>query len=243
MDSDIAALRWGHCNGLMDRNIKICSWNICGAKDKLNNDSVLKFLHKYDIVWILEVKYIATTRIPGSIVYHNASQGGSHRGGVMLLVKYEIKKYLLSVKLDFDSQIWLELSFYPNIYIGGIYDPPETSPYSDPTIMANLSTLLNDNRKIIVLGDFNGRVAKPVISDKEGYVYEYINTVDSRQNNQGKKLINTCIENSLVIANHLKYKNKCFGGNLSYKQKDIWKSEIDLCIIHKNLLPLLKKLK
>ena len=54
-------------------------------------------------------------------------------------------------------------------------------------------------------------------------------------------MINTCIENSLVIANHLKYKNKCLRGNLSYKQKDIWKSEIDLYIIHKDLLPLLEK--
>ena len=106
----------------------MCSWNIGGAKDKLSNDITLKFLHEYDVIWILEVKQISSTRIPGFIVYYNPSKHGNHREGVMLLIKYEVQNYIKSVKLELESQIWIELSCYPDTYFGGLYSSPEDSP-------------------------------------------------------------------------------------------------------------------
>ena len=92
-----------------------------------------------------------------------------------------------------------------------------------------------------MLGDFNARVGKPeayTIADKK---VEYDNICDTVQNASGKKLINLCKENSLIIANHLKTENKIFGGNLSYRKGKKWISELDLCLIHEKTLPLVKE--
>ena len=56
-----------------------------------------------------------------------------------------------------------------------------------------------------------------------------------------KRLINLCKENSLAIANHLKFGNKTLGGNLSYKNGNKWISELDLCLVHNKAIPLIKE--
>ena len=228
-------------DGLVNRQIKICSWNICGAKDKLNNSQILKFLYEYDIIWILESKLVKTTCIPGFAVYHNVSRRGAHRGGVMLLVKHEFLKYIVRVNLDLESQIWLELSCYPNTNFGGIYVPPEDSPYYDPAIMANICAAISDKEQAIVVGDFNARVGKPRMMNERGEEYEYIGIIDNTQNAPGRSLLNICKEKSLVVANHLKYQTNIFGGNLTFKKGNKWISEIDQCIIHTKMLPALVK--
>lgn len=118
-------------------------------------------MHDYDIIWILETKQIQTLNIPGFLVYHNASRHGNHRGGVMLLVKHNFQKLLLNVNLTLESQIWFELSCYPNTRFGGIYIPPEDSQYYEQTIVANIYAQINEKEKIVMLGDFNARVGKP----------------------------------------------------------------------------------
>ena len=92
-----------------------------------------------------------------------------------------------------------------------------------------------------MLGDFNARVGKPDLMDSKFRKYEYINICDETLNTPGKKFINLCKENSLVIANHLKYGSKTFGGNLSYRKGRKWISELDLCLVHEKSLPLLKE--
>ena len=219
----------------------MCSWNIGGAKDKLNNNATLEFLHNYDIIWILETKQVQTPTVPGFLVYHNASRHGNHRGGVMLLVKQIFHNYLVNVNLTLESQIWFELSCYPNTRFGGIYIPPEDSLYYDQTINANIYAQLNETEKVVMLGDFNARVGKPEMFDSKGNKLEYVNTCDSTQNAPGKKLLNLCKDKSLVIANHLKCGRKNLGGNLSYRKGKKWISELDLCLVHEKTLPCLKE--
>ena len=36
------------------RDLKICSWNIAGLKDKLNDEDILAFVMGFDIIFILE---------------------------------------------------------------------------------------------------------------------------------------------------------------------------------------------
>ena len=71
--------------------------------------------------------------------------------------------------------------------------------------------------------------------------YDYANIKDSTINAPGRNLLNLCRDRSLVIANHLKYNSKCFGGNLSFRKSENWISEIDLCVIHEDVLPLLNE--
>ena len=200
-------------------------------------------MHNYDIIFILETKQILTTNVPGFLVYHNASRHGNHRGGVMLLIKNHIQKFLLNVNLTLESQIWFELSCYPNTRFGGIYIPPEDSPFYNQTIMANMYAQINEKEKVVMLGDFNARVGKPDMLNTKGKKLEYVDICDITQNAPGKKIINLCKEKSLVVANHLKYNNKCLGGNLSYRKGNKWISELDLCIIHEKSLPCIKEVK
>ena len=204
---------------------------------------MLKFLHEYDIIWISETKHVSTTNIPGFVVYHNVSHHGKHRGGIMLLVKCDVQRYLLNVNMNLDSQIWLELSFLPGVYLAGVYIPPDDSRFYDQGIVANISAQIKCKKHVIILGDFNARTGKPKLSNKRGEEYDYINISDNTLNTPGKRLLNMCTDNSLVIANHLNYNNRSLGGNLSFKKGNVWISELDLCLAHEDLLPMIEDVK
>ena len=92
-----------------------------------------------------------------------------------------------------------------------------------------------------MLGDFNARVGKPEMINTKGEEYEYIDIKDDTQNAPGRSLLNMCKEKSLVVTNHLKHRNRVFGGNLSFKKGNKWVSEIDLCLVHEKMLPALAK--
>ena len=85
---------------------------------------------------------------------------------------------------------------------------------------------------VIVLGDFNGQVAVPTLSDPDGapYVYMYNVVVDPTPNTRGRAIMNVCENNNIVIYNHLAYKSRQLGGQLSFKRRQQWISELDLCL-------------
>ena len=125
----------------------MCSWNIAGAKDKLHTSATAKnkikeFVDQFDIIWILETKRIVSTKVSGFIPYYNPSTAGKHRGGILLLIENYPKKYILNVNTNFEGQIWLELSLYPNISFGVVYIPPEDSQFFDQLLMANMNAYI-----------------------------------------------------------------------------------------------------
>ena len=200
----------------------------------------MAFLLKQDIIWILETKLVCTTEVPGFISYHNASRTGSHRGGVMLLIRHNLEKFVVNVNMTFEGQIWLQLSLFPNIQLGGAYIPPIDSLYYDQSILANISAQLNKNKNAVILGDFNARIGTPEFYNKLGENYIYEGVCDSTVNAPGKNLITFCKDKSLVVANHLQFNNINLGGNLSFRKGNTWISEIDLCLIQEDLLPKIK---
>ena len=100
---------------------------------------------------------------------------------------------------------------------------------------------INSKKNVVVLGDFNARTGNPTIPNKRGGHYEYYDIKENTINTLGRNLINLCKDKSLVIANHLKYNDKCFGGNLSYRRGTRWITEIDLYLIHEDVLPILNE--
>ena len=223
----------------------MCSWNIAGAKDKLHTSAEAKnkikeFVDQFDIIWILETKLILSTKISGFISHYNPSSAGEHRGGVLLLIKNYLGKYVVNVNTNFEGQIWLELSLYPKIYFGGVYIPLEDSLFFNQSLMANMNAHI-ESKKNVILGDFNARPGHPAITKKSGGQHQYSDIKDNTVNTPGRNLINLCKGNSLVIANHLKYNGKHYGGNLSYRKGTRWISEIDLCLIHEDTLPILQE--
>lgn len=91
------------------------------------------------------------------------------------------------------------------------------------------------------MGDFNAQVAEPH-KDTVSNCYSYVGVQDRSVNNHGRKLINLCKNNSLMVANHLSYSGTTLGGDCSYRQGKRWVAELDLCLVkHKNV-PMIKKL-
>ena len=174
----------------------MCSWNIAGVKDKLTQENFEKFLRQYDVIWILETKLIKSTKISGFISYYNPSAYGEHRGGILLLVKNYLEKYIVKVTTNLESQIWLELSIYPKTSFEGVYIPPTDSTFYDQSLFANMTAHIEDSKNVIVLGDFNARLGTPIIPNKDGGHYEYVSIKDQTVNPPGKNLINLCKEKS-----------------------------------------------
>ena len=143
-----------------DTKLKLCAWNICGLKDKLQNEDILKFILDFDIVWILESKKYFNLQVPGFFIYQNVSREGHHRGGVIMLVKQKYVNYIMEVDTNTEGQIWAILAKKGSsmVKVGGVYIPPEDSPYFNPAEYGALAAHTRDFKSVIVLGDFNSRV-------------------------------------------------------------------------------------
>ena len=61
--------------------------------------------------------------------------------------------------------------------------------------------------------------------------------VDNTVNTNGRSLAQTCIANKLTPVNNLKIADRVWKGNLTYRKKQRWISEVDLCLVS---LPLTK---
>ena len=209
---------------------------MAGVKDKISNVDVLSFILNFHIVWLLEIKTNACISVPGFYVYHNPSKWCSKRGGVAMLVKNSLVKFITRVDVGTEGQVWVEFSCYPGFIFGGIYIPPNDSPYYHPSLFGSVEAYVNEHSKVVALGDYNSRVGSPCLCDSNSEQYEYAGIVDEVVNENGKQLINLCRSSGAVVGNHLLYKGKSFGGGLTFKRKTRWISEIDLCVLKEEVL-------
>ena len=221
--------------------LKICSWNIAGLKDKLQNLDVLNFLLDFDIVWLSEIKSTLQRSVPGFDLYMNKCKENDHRGGVMMMVKCALAQFVTRVDMKTEGQIWLEMSCWPGVLLGGVYIPPEDSPYHQPAHLGALAGRIAECERVVIVGDLNARVGKPIIRNENDELYNYYGVKDFTVNNMGRSVIQMCNDNDMVVANHLKYENKQLGGNLSFRRTQ-WISEIDLCLVKKNVISMITDL-
>ncbi|KAK4295004.1 hypothetical protein Pmani_032401 [Petrolisthes manimaculis] len=148
-----------------------------------------------------------------------------------MLVKSKLMNSVIQVDTEEEGQIWVVLSCLPTLKLGGIYIPPNDSPYYSPAQYGALAKHTTDRDKVIVLGDFNARVATPLLADRDGNYYQYQGVQDNVVNEHGRTLLNICNNNGLTVANHLYHNGNLLGGDLSFRRREHWISEIDLCII------------
>ena len=210
--------------------MKLCSWNVAGLNDKLQNHVILDFVSTNDLIWLSETKKCFKVNIPGYSVYYNPSKSGTHRGGIMLLIRNKLQEFVKCIDMDTEGQIWIELSFLTEYKLGGVYIPPDDSPYFQQADIGALAAHTVGTANVVVLGDLNGRVAVPSLTDPEGVQYVYSGVVDHTLNARGRAITNVCTNNSMVICNHLSYKGRQLGGNLSFRRGLQWISELDLCL-------------
>ena len=148
----------------------------------------------------------------------------------MLLIKDKLLEFVKCVDMDTEGQIWVILDLIVSYKLGGVYIPPDDSPYFRQSDIGALASHTLEAGNIIVMGDLNARVAVPELVNSENVPYVYSGVVDNTVNARGRSLLHLCSNNNMVIANHLLYNKSQLGGNLSFRRGNTWISELDTCL-------------
>ena len=213
------------------QELKLCSWNIAGLKDKLEKKEIFDFVQGYDIVWLSEAKEYFHLSVPGFMAYCNISPTGMNRGGIVMLVRNKLKGFINNVNMETDGQIWIILSFLVSVKLGGVYIPPVDSPYYERSQWGAVAAqVAGPADHVLVMGDLNARVGTPVLPDAQGEPYRYEGVVDTVVNAHGRETVSLCRSNQMVVMNHLSRGEVAMGGGLSFRRGRRWISEIDLCL-------------
>lgn len=105
-----------------------------------------------------------------------------------MLVKCVLTQYITKVDMDEEDIIWVKLSVCSGVTLGGVYVPPEDSPYCEPSLFGVVNArCVEDN--VMVLGDLNIRVGAPRITDEDGSYYVYNDVKDATVNSHGRVLL------------------------------------------------------
>ena len=201
------------------------------AKDKLSEKDVKHLLQNFSFVILSEIKTPAKITCTGFDVYqHSAKQG--HRGGVALLMKPGISKYLRNLDKSYENVMTFELAVLPGMLFVGCYIAPADSPYYDSAIFGHLQSLIkkDGSKKVLIMGDLNSRVGSPANLQVDNEQCMYDGVEDLTVNSNGKCTLQLCEDNELVIINNLKHCGRHFKSNLSFRKRKNWISEPDVFI-------------
>lgn len=196
---------------------------------------MLRYILKYDIVLLSEVKTNVPFNVPGFHCYFNNSGANRHRGGCALLVKNCLVNDLASVNLSNSERIVFSFKSVPDVTFICCYIPPSDSAYynTDAMVWINAELLNNPNRVHVVLGDMNccfGKQRNKFLACDFNNDWRY-NAFDSQKepSYNGKLLLDTgCPQ--LVTLNGLHTPLNSFVSHPTYRQGAVWKSELDYCI-------------
>lgn len=228
--------------------LRIVSWNINGAKTKLEKIVVYNLLCQYDIIGLYEVKTSLPVSLSGYVSYRSVAYGSGHRGGTVVLVRRALHASVLYVDSGTEDQVWLRMGCMPNVMLGFVYVPPCDSPYFSP---ANISAIqervktADRGMKFVILGDLNSRFGEsvrsllPMCEDIPNIQpCEYPQIVDpiNAPGGNARAISAICCELKLLVVNNLKTLFQHFRSKLTYRQASVWKSELDICIASPNML-------
>ena len=213
-------------------SLSIAAWNVCGIKSKLDDPEFITQLNPHHII-ILGETFLSNDElhIQGfkckNIFYRKKHKKAKrHSGGVSVLIKSNIEKYVSPVKTTAESLIWLKISnqltgFPQDTYCCCAYIPPYGSPYytthPDLDLFDLLSHDLSHYAKIghvMVSGDLNSRIGSKPDALLCTELNAHIDTpgldtikppprlsMDSKSNVWGNKLLDLCIAHNLCLLN------------------------------------------
>ena len=128
-----------------------------------------------------------------------------NRGGVAIYAKYNLSSDLI-YDLRKDDEVW----FYPNAFA---------------SIQSHCAT--NCLKQHILVGDFNARLGTAVnelAEITENISYERIDHSPRNDNPSphGRRLLQICHDNKLLVINNLRYGANQWKGSLKYRMRDSW---------------------
>ena len=153
-----------------------------------------------------------------------------------MLIRHHLVKFISSVTMPADGQIWLVLTFLSTLRLGGVYVPPRDSPYYEQSQWGVVAAHAVEDANTLILGDLNARVGAPQLHDDQGQPFRYVDVKDPQVNAHGREAVSLCAQNSMVVINHLRHGLKQYDTDLSFKRGGQWISELDICLAKHNML-------
>ena len=172
----------------------------------------MKWIVKHDIVVISELKRSSLKHVPGYVPVVSTSLNPS-RGGVAVLFKHNVYSKIEKIDRSIVDQVWFELKSLPNVKFGGVYIPPDSSPYFDSKNIAEIQGR-TQNCRCVVIGDFNSRCGKKIYELEDEQI-KYTQT-DLITNDHGKSIVRLCKDNNLCIVNGASFNDLQFSNALTF---------------------------
>jgi exonuclease III len=215
----------------MSAKISFSTWNIHGLShnvlgDKTKNKDFLNCIKNIDFLFLTETWSDKNIDIPGfkafvsDVATSHTTRASRKSGGIALLTKIKFEKNVLPVKQS-KNFLWCKVSkellnIEKDLYLCGVYIPPEKSAYFEKEIfdiLENDIALFSSKGYTMILGNFNARTNK-----LEDYITKNGNNFiqdtsenslqtkirqnfDNQINNHGKQLINLCKSSDLRTLN------------------------------------------
>ena len=158
------------------RELKFCSWNICGLTEANLYDDILgEFFKSFDFIFLTETcAYdIVNYNIDGSVflnysrhqMHHNARRNS---GGIGIFIRNDIVDGVETKKTIDDVIVWIKLKhgFFglpSDIYIVAVYIVPENSTHArhDPfgLLQNDIACIPSGWSQILLCGDYNAHTS------------------------------------------------------------------------------------
>ena len=90
------------------------------------------------------------------------------------------------------------------------------------------------------MGDFNARIPDLNQFASSNQALSYTQNVDRGSNDNGKELTNICLATDIKPVNHMVHKGTSHDGELTFRKKNTWISQIDWALVSVNLLPFIE---
>lgn len=201
----------------------------------MEDETVLRWIHCHDVVILSEIKTSKLGHVPGFVPIL-AKTTNPRRGGVAVLVRSSLFSDLCHIDKSYNDQLWFSFSSIPDVRFCGAYITPTSSPYSNDSDIANIQAkTMNRAMNYVIMGDFNARLGVHVHCLESNGPWRY-NVIDPGVNDSGKRLAAIFKDNELFVVNNLSANSSTYTGALTFRQKNKWISEVDLCVVSKSLI-------
>ena len=185
---------------------------------------------------------------PGYISIISRDKSNTSRGGTCVLVRNQLTADLSDVDLSIPDQVWFKLKCVPEVLFGFVYIPPSDSPYFNETSLSSIQEKLETseaNNGAVIIGDLNARFGNmlqqlPNHLDLNTLSYPFIPDPTRTANNNAKMIFSICVEENVAVVNNAVIENQVYTSQLTYRQGNVWTSELDYVLVSSNMLKSIK---
>ena len=200
------------------------------------------WLSDKDAVFLCETFTDSVFNVPAGFRVIIGKSKSPNRGGVAFLIRNYLYKRLVNIDISTEEQIWLTFDFLPDVSFGGVYIAPTSSPYyseSDIAVIQSKCKTRNTNKNIVG-GDYNSKLGSDIhrlVGERPLCSYIINHEVPKKSDKSGLILSDVCVDVDILPLNNLKFKDKHFRGDYSYREGKRWLSEVDMCLVSRTVLP------